>query len=55
MSQFLFGLACITSLGKKGTLFPVPLCRHLRTLEAGGWRKVEGVFDIGEQGICSGL
>lgn len=42
MSNFLFGLACNTSLGKKGTLFPAQLCRHLRTLEAGGRKEVEG-------------
>lgn len=41
MSNFLFGLVCITSLGKKGTVFPARLCKHLRTLEAGGREKVE--------------
>lgn len=35
MSNFLFGLACITSLGKKGT-FPAQLHRHLRTQKAEG-------------------
>lgn len=34
MSNFLFGLVCITSLEKKGVLFPAQLCSHLRTLGA---------------------
>lgn len=42
MSNFLFGLVCITSLGKKGTLLPAQLCRHLRTLAAGGRERCRG-------------
>jgi hypothetical protein len=41
MSNFLIGLVCITSLGKKGTL-PAQMCRHLRTAEADGEGKGEG-------------
>lgn len=54
MSNFLFGLVCISSLEEKGVLFPAQLCSHVRTLgaeeeEVGG---VGGVLDLEEQCIC---
>ena len=52
MSNFLFGLVCITSLGEKRSLISCPAVQASEDTLGAEEEKVEGVLDLEEQHIC---